>query len=145
MPNQNDRFSDALIHLLKDWRYALDVRFRPFGLSQARWQVLLKLLRADASLAQCDLAQRVGIEPASLVRLLDALESEGLVTRTSAPDDRRAKRVSLTADGLSLSGRLAGIADGLRAEVLDCLTPEELALATELLERLRARVDEIQS
>lgn len=133
---QHERFSVALIHLLKNWRAALDVRLKPFGLSQARWQVLLKLMRSGQALAQCELAHRVGIEPASLVRLLDALEKEGLVARESDPDDRRAKRVSLTDDGLALSLRLADIADGLKAELLGHLSEEELRVTTEILQRL---------
>jgi MarR family transcriptional regulator, transcriptional regulator for hemolysin len=142
---QHDRFSEALVYLLKDWRGALDARLRPFGLSQARWQVLLKLLRASEALGQCDLAHRVGIEPASLVRLLDALEKEGLVARESAPDDRRAKRVSLTAEGRVLSQRLAGIADGLKAELLDTLSAAELEQVTVILERLRDRIGSLDA
>lgn len=140
MTAQQDRFSEALVYLMKDWRAELDARLKPFGLSPARWQVLLKLMWSCEPLAQCELAHRVGIEPASLVRLLDALEKEGLVLRVSAPDDRRAKRVSLTEQGLALSRRLAVVADALKAEVLGCLSDEELERATALLLRLRARL-----
>ncbi|BEV72087.1 MULTISPECIES: MarR family winged helix-turn-helix transcriptional regulator [unclassified Paludibacterium] len=136
MPTQNDRFSEALVHLMKNWRSALDARFRPFGLSQARWQVLLKLLRAGQPLAQCDLAQRIGIEPASLVRLLDALQSEGLVSRTADPHDRRSKLVSLTGQGSALGQQLALIADEMKTELLGSVPAEALAQTIEVLEQL---------
>lgn len=139
MQAQYEQFSDALIALMKNWRAALDLRLRPLGMSQARWQVLFKLSRAEAPLAQCDLAQRIGIEPASLVRLLDALQQEGLVTRTTDPQDRRAKRVALTDSGQALGRRLTMEAEALRAEILSSFTPEELLHATGVLQRLEER------
>ncbi|MBV8047697.1 MAG: MarR family transcriptional regulator [Paludibacterium sp.] len=144
MSSQYERFSDALIYLLKNWRSTLDARFRPFGLSQARWHVLLKLLRASQSLAQCDLAERVGIEPASLVRLLDALEHEGLVRREADPQDRRAKRITLTEAGRALALELAAIADVMREELLGSIPPEALAQTIEVLESLQRRAASLQ-
>ncbi|TDR78312.1 MarR family transcriptional regulator [Paludibacterium purpuratum] len=144
MSSQYERFSEALIHLLKNWRSALDTRFRPFGLSQARWHVLLKLLRANQMLAQCDLALRVGIEPASLVRLLDALEREGLVRREADPQDRRAKRVSLTDAGHALALELAAIADVMRTELLANVSPEALTQTIEVLELLERQAASLQ-
>jgi MarR family transcriptional regulator for hemolysin len=140
MNSKYDLFGDALLSLVKSWRSALDDRFRPFGLSQARWQVLLRLLRASEPLTQCDLAQRVGIEPASLVRLLDALQQEGLIVRAADPQDRRTKRISLTPSGLSLSRSLGEVADQLREEVLGSLSDSELSQCTGVLEQLKARL-----
>ncbi|OTP75093.1 MULTISPECIES: MarR family winged helix-turn-helix transcriptional regulator [Burkholderiaceae] len=48
---------------------------------------------------QTTLAEHVGIEGASLVRLLDQLCDAGLVRRVSDPEDKRAKIVSLTDRG----------------------------------------------
>lgn len=139
MQAQYEQFSDALISLVKNWRAALDARLRPLGMSQARWQVLFKLSRAEAPLTQCDLAQRIGIEPASLVRLLDVLQQEGLVTRSTDPQDRRAKLVTLTDQGQALGRRLTGEAEALRAEMLSTFSPEELQHATGVLQRLQER------
>ena len=47
------------------WRYALDQRLQPLGLSQAKWLVLLHLSRENG-LMQKQLARRVGIEPPTL-------------------------------------------------------------------------------
>jgi len=136
-----DRFGDALASVLKSWRSELDARLRPFGLSQARWQVLLKLLRASQPLAQCDLALRIGIEPASLVRLLDVLQEEGLVVREADLEDRRSKLVSLTDNGRKLSAALSIAAEALRAELLGSVEPEELVRCTAVLERLHQQIE----
>jgi MarR family transcriptional regulator for hemolysin len=142
MNAQYDRFSDALVSLVKTWRAALDARLKPFGQSQARWQVLLKLLRANQPLAQCELAMRIGIEPASLVRLLDALQQEGLIVRDADPDDRRSKLVSLTTEGARLSRELGVIADQLRSELLGAADEAQLQACTALLEQLRHTLEQ---
>lgn len=148
MPEQNpqyDRFGDALAGVLKTWRSVLDARLRPFGLSQARWQVMLKLLRANQPLAQCDLALRIGIEPASLVRLLDVLQQEGLVVRDADPVDRRSKLVSLTDAGRALSADLSVAAESLRTEVLGCIAAADLECCTSVLEQLHQRIEQLGS
>jgi MarR family transcriptional regulator for hemolysin len=136
-----DHFGDTLAALVKAWRALLDERLRPFGLSQARWQVLLKLLRASQPLTQCDLASRIGIEPASLVRLLDVLQKEDLIVREADPLDRRSKRVSLTANGRALSEKLAVVAESLRGEVLGVVATDELARCTAVLEQLCRQIE----
>ncbi len=61
----------------KVWRQALDARLKPLGLTQAQWLCLLELRRAESPLTQNDIAGRLGIEAATLVRLLDRLEQRG--------------------------------------------------------------------
>ena len=48
-----------------------------------------------ANVRQNALADAIGIEGASLVRLIDELQASGLVTREPDPSDRRANVVSL--------------------------------------------------
>jgi len=143
MDARYDNFVEALSSLVKTWRSALDDRFKPFGQSTARWQVILKLLRADQALAQCELALRVGIEPASLVRLLDALQGEGLVVRVADACDRRSKRVSLTEAGRELAREMGVIADQYRGEVLGSIEEAEMLDTTGVLQRLRLQIEQL--
>ncbi|GGY27587.1 MarR family winged helix-turn-helix transcriptional regulator [Paludibacterium paludis] len=136
-----DQFSDLIITLPKMWKTLLDERFKPFNMSSARWQVLFKLGRADEALTQNELALRIGIEPASLVRLIDALEGEGLVVRQPDPDDRRIKRVRLTPEAIELSRELFDIADGLRADILSSVDQGELEVCLNVLKSIRGEVE----
>src|SRR6266852_554210 len=77
------------------WRLKLDERLKPMGLSQAKWRTLLHLSVARDALTQTEIAALLGIEEPTLVTLLHRLESEGWVTRTSSPRDRRCKMVHL--------------------------------------------------
>ncbi len=74
-------FGTLLAQTSRAWRAELDRRLSHLGLSQARWLVLLHLARHRDSPTQRELAQSVGVEGPTLARLLDGLESQGLVRR----------------------------------------------------------------
>ncbi|WP_036666687.1 MarR family winged helix-turn-helix transcriptional regulator [Paludibacterium yongneupense] len=139
MTPQYEQFNELAFCIPKVMRAALDARLKPFGLSQARWQVLLKLRHSGRALSQHELAQRVGIEPASLVRHLDALQQDGLIEREADPVDRRAKRVTLTAQGDALSQQLMSVAQSMRAELLQDVSEAELQVCIDVLSRLKRK------
>ena len=78
------------------WRREMDLGMRRLGLSDGTWRPLLYLGRMGGGIRQTDLAGALGIEGASLVRLLDALERGGLLRRHPDPEDRRSKILQLT-------------------------------------------------
>lgn len=128
----------------KAWRALLDQRLRPYGFSQATWQVLLKLGRAGTPLLQNELAALVGIEPASLVRLLDVLQADGWVERQQDEQDRRAKRVRLTDQARQVSSELLQVADALKAELLGGLDAAELQVCIKVLAQIRSAAERTQ-
>lgn len=65
------------------------------GLTVAEARALAFVWR-NPGLRQAAIAERMSVEPMTLVGYLDALEKAGLVKRTVDPTDRRAKLVSLT-------------------------------------------------
>ncbi len=75
------RFGMQLAQMSRGWRAELDRRLAGLGLSQARWLVLLHLARFSEAPTQRELAQSVGVEGPTLARLLDSLETQGLVQR----------------------------------------------------------------
>lgn len=86
----------ALHDVARGWRNRLDERLRPLGLSCAMWAVIRRLAAEPAALTQRELAEAVGIEGPTLVRLLDRLEQNGIARRVADPGDRRIKRVTLS-------------------------------------------------
>ena len=90
---QRELFGTWLAHLTRAWREQVDARLAPFGLSQARWLILLHLSRGANGSSQKALAARVGVQGPTLVRTLDRLEAEGMVERREASEDRRAKTI----------------------------------------------------
>src|SRR5207342_2798801 len=69
-----------------------------FDIRPAQYSVLV-VIEANPGLSQADLAERLGIERARLVRLLDELEKRGLIQRQSSPLDRRSHALVLTREG----------------------------------------------
>jgi MarR family transcriptional regulator for hemolysin len=67
---------------------------RKRGLSKAQWVLLLRLAQ-HPGLSQKDLAQMMTVEPITVGRLVDRLESHGLVERVPDEQDRRVWRLRL--------------------------------------------------
>ncbi|MCX4217077.1 MULTISPECIES: MarR family transcriptional regulator [Pseudomonas] len=113
------RFGMQLAQMSRGWRAELDRRLAGLGLSQARWLVLLHLARFEEAPTQRELAQSVGVEGPTLARLLDSLESQGLVQRQSVMEDRRAKKIVLCSPALPLIEQIETIATQLRKELFE--------------------------
>jgi DNA-binding MarR family transcriptional regulator len=85
------------------------------GLTFAQMKVLVELQTHDENLDTVTaLAEALGISAASASRAADGMVRKKLVTRVEDPDDRRVKRLALTAKGKRLadriiSARLAGL------------------------------------
>jgi MarR family transcriptional regulator for hemolysin len=92
-------------------------------------------------LSQSELADRLAVEPATMVAMVDRLVKAGLVVREPSTTDRRIKRVVLTAAGTELYGRVRTEAAAFRQQLLKDLDPKKLLLATELLESLQGTID----
>ena len=89
-------FALAMVRMSRRWRWKLDQRLRSTGLTQARWTALLQIARGGDGMQQTQLADHIGIEGPTLVRLLNSLEAADLIQRRADPRDRRAKTVHLT-------------------------------------------------
>jgi MarR family transcriptional regulator for hemolysin len=133
-----ERFSGALHCTARAWKTAVDRRLKYLGLSQASWTTVAVVAMAGENLSQIELANRVGIEPATMVSMVDRLVKAGLVVREPSTHDRRIKLVVLTAAGLQLYGKVKAEADVFRNELLAQVKADDLLAATELLEHLQS-------
>jgi len=98
-------------------RTTFDRRVRALGLTRSQWWVLTHLFRQDG-ITQSDLAEILDIEKATLGRLLDRMEAKDLVRRQTDDNDRRAKRVYLTAEVEPSVQRMRTIAAEMRRDAL---------------------------
>ncbi|HEY6763113.1 MAG TPA: MarR family transcriptional regulator [Baekduia sp.] len=107
------------------------------SLTAAQVDLLSPLLEcAPAGLGLRELARLVGIAAPTATRMLDGLETRGFVTRARDPEDGRAVRIALTAEGRdALLARRAQMLARRRA-MLDQLTPSERRAAARVLARL---------
>ncbi|HEY1721487.1 MAG TPA: MarR family transcriptional regulator [Magnetospirillaceae bacterium] len=115
---------------------AMDQRMRPLGLSQATWRTLFHLDRHGEGITQRALAEYMGIEGPTLVRLLDNLERSGLVERRPSPTDRRANTLHLTAKARPVLKTINRIAEELRAEFFDGVDEDEIHVVRKVMDRM---------
>ena len=77
------------------------------GTTRAQWTVLIQL-RQQEGRSQADLADILGLQPISLVRLLDRIMQHELLERRADHMDRRINRLYLTSKGRTLVDDLDG-------------------------------------
>jgi MarR family transcriptional regulator, transcriptional regulator for hemolysin len=141
MPDLEERFSNALHSTSRSWRQAVDRRLKYLGVSQASWMTIAFAAKAGAPLSQSELADRLGVEGATMVAMVDRLVKAGLVMREASTTDRRIKRVVLTPAGVQIYEKVRAEAAALRRELLANTDPKKLLAATELLEGLQGIID----
>src|SRR6202795_5109952 len=102
MPDLEERFSDALHSTSRSWRQAVDRRLKYLGVSQAGWMTIAVAAKAREPLSQSELADKLAVEGATMVAMVDRLVKAGLVKREPSTADRRIKRVVVTEAGYRL-------------------------------------------
>jgi MarR family transcriptional regulator for hemolysin len=74
---------------------ALNEELAPHGITFRQWQILA-WLALDGPLSQAELAERMDVEPATVVSVLGRMERDGWITREDCPTDRRKRLVHPT-------------------------------------------------
>ena len=143
MTETEERFANALHSTARAWRQAVDRRLKYLGLSQASWMTITVAAKAASPLSQSELADRLAVEGATMVAMVDRLVRAGLVVREPSTTDRRIKRVVVTAAGTALYETVKSEAAALRSELLAQIPPDELTAAANLLEALQRMIDTV--
>ncbi|KVE79978.1 MarR family transcriptional regulator [Burkholderia cepacia] len=130
--------SSLLVLSARKWRRTSDGVLNAYNLSEACATPLLIAGRLGEGVRQGTLAEHVGIEGPSLVRLLDQLCAAGLARRDEDPHDRRAKTISLTAAGRAVTAKMEEDLRVLRAQVLKGVTRADLEATLRVLDAFNA-------
>jgi MarR family transcriptional regulator for hemolysin len=120
--------------------HQLAQELRPAGIGIGQWAVLLPLWARDG-LSQAELSRVVAIEPPTMVRTIDRMARDGLVTRVPDRHDGRLTRIYLTERGRSLRDELIPKAIAVNTATLARLTPAEGRTLRRLLRKLVSQPD----
>ena len=96
---------------------------------------LLNVLGAREGAIQQELGSLMGIDPSTMVSLIDQLESAGLAKRRPCPRDRRAREVSITPKGRRVLERGRQMASEVEDQVLQGLSAAERRDLMKLMRR----------
>ena len=96
-------------------------------------------------MTQKELAERVGLDGSSLVRLLDILESHGWVERRADAADRRSKRIFLTESGNAAVDRIRATMLEAELAMLQDLDDAEVESMLGGVNKIRARLEHMHA
>src|SRR5438445_12362550 len=100
------RLTTALTQVARAYKSAANKMSSDFELSHATAWPILMISRLGDGVRPGAVADALGLEPPSLVRVIDQLIDAGLVERQDDASDRRAKTLHLTATGRQCATRL---------------------------------------
>jgi DNA-binding MarR family transcriptional regulator len=95
----------SILVVASDVERKMDAHFARYGLSQGRFVLLMLLNRREEAMSPAELADAADVTRATVTGLLDALESDGLVARSSRRGDKRKIDVRITKNGRELLDR----------------------------------------
>jgi DNA-binding MarR family transcriptional regulator len=129
-----DRHLGYFARRLQIWVFQDFIRtLKRIDISPAQFSVLV-VIGANRGLSQAELAAKLGIERARLVRLLHRLEGRGLVERRRSSADGRRHALQLTAQGRTTLARAKTLAARHEQRLIEKLGAERHAI---LLDTLR--------
>lgn len=127
------KLTSALMVAGRQWRHISEQASTPSGLSAACTAPLIFIGRLGEGVRQNVLAEHVGIEGASLVRLLDQLCRAGLIRREVDAADRRANTLWFDGQGKALADKIEADLIELRTQVFANVSQSDIEAALRVL------------
>jgi MarR family transcriptional regulator for hemolysin len=135
----------GMLRIARIYRKEVNRSLTAYGISDAQAVPVLHIARFGGGIRQTMLAEEIGIEGPSLVRLLDQLCLHGLVERHDDSRDRRAKTLHLTAAGEALAVRVEAALQELRGRLLAPVSDSALEATLATLAALDAGLRDIDA
>ena len=126
-----------LITSAHTYQRALNETLQPEGITYRQAQVLGHLA-LDGPLSQSELADRMQIEPPTLVGILDRMQRDGWIHRQVSPDDRRRKLVHPSDAALPIWSKILRCSDQVLSQATAGLSERQV----NTLKRLLGQVQE---
>jgi len=128
-----------LNQVARDVRTLLDQEFAALAVTAQQAGVLLHISAGETTPRR--LAELLATDTAGMTRLLDRLQSRGLVRREADPADRRSIRIMLTASGRALIPSIPPIFNRVAARVTEGVAEHDLRVVHNTLMTVRANLD----
>lgn len=111
--------------------------FREKGheLTPEQWSVLVRLWEHDGR-TQSELSESTFRDKPTMSRMIDGLEGIGLVERRASKDDKRVRKVHLTAEGKRLEKILVPVARAIVERMLHGIDDKDLLTTRKTLQRI---------
>jgi DNA-binding MarR family transcriptional regulator len=109
-----------------------------FDVTLPRFDLMAQLDKTPEGLTLGELSRRMMVSNGNVTAIVEALLAQGLVDRQTSAEDRRAQRVSLTAEGRAAFRAMAAAHGDWIGDAFAGLTPSEADQLMALLGRAKA-------
>ena len=140
MPIQRYDFRNSIGFLInrttKGYIKALDSQLREkVGVTIGQWKVIV-MLADQNGLTQKEIADRLGLDGATLIPIIDKMEEEGLVVRKVDSRDRRNNRIYRTDRADALWDKMVQCASDVKEISLKGIPDENIKILRDTLENI---------
>lgn len=129
--------ASLLKYSVQAFHRTVDAKVAGLGLTSMQWGPLVLLASGKASTA-AELSRCNNVDTSTMTRMLDRLESKGLVTRTRNSSDRRVFDLGLTEEGRRLAEKIPHLIAESLNQHLRGFSREEFDTMQTLLQRFIA-------
>ena len=131
----------SIVQVAHIYRKKVSRALAAYEISDSQAVPVLYIARFGGGMRQNILADEIGIEGPSLVRLLDQLCANGLVERRDDNLDRRAKNLHLTTAGEEMAARVEAALVQIRGQLLKSINNADLETSLRVLSILHAELE----
>jgi len=114
---------------------------KPMGMTSARWQVMGAIDEYGSPLTVAQIARRMGLTRQGVQRIVNDLETLGLVEFRANLDHKRSPLVVITGAGSDVMSKIAKSQAAWVNELSDGLSERQIRSALKLLETVRDRLE----
>lgn len=133
MKRENEDIESGAIHqslgywsslLARSMEAEFNKRLSGYEVTRVSWAVL-GAIAYDGKTTPSELAEFLKIDRAAVTRLLDKLDTQGLVARSRQDNDRRSVTLQVTPKGKALSAELLQLSKSVNEQFATDLSPED--------------------
>jgi DNA-binding MarR family transcriptional regulator len=137
MPAAPPSLSRTLLLLARALRVRQGLALAPHGLHPGQDALMIEIWDTPG-LGQTTLAERLGVEPPTVTRMVRRLERAGLLERRRDPDDARGRTVYPTPRSRLIEGSVRRSVEDIGGGLERALGPEGAAVLSDLASRAAA-------
>jgi len=122
-------------------RTLFDNKMKPLlGITRSQWIILDQLTRDGGNangMLQTELAQILVVDKMAVGGLINRLEAGGFVVRKPDKEDKRARRILITAKGRAVSSRMVILGAQINSEILSGIRSDDIAATVRVLLQMK--------
>ena len=136
--NPQDDLIHRLYQTMRAFSKTLNSSISPLGIYASEWTILNLVHRQDG-IAQADIINRLGVEPAAVSKTVSRLEKKGILYRQQQKEER-GKALFLTEKGKKLCEPLESAVEKHRLNALRGLSLNECEQLRRLMKKIESNI-----